>query len=63
MRQKQKNSVKPIPADKRLPTNQTRWTEEELKKLVQGFKKYGKDYKKLAEFIGNKTPRSVALKF
>lgn len=47
------------------PTNETssrinsRWTSEELLLAVQGVRKYGKDFKSIAEVIGNKTEHHV----
>lgn len=36
-----------------------RWTNEELLLAVQGVRKYGKDFKTIAEVIGNKTEHHV----
>lgn len=36
-----------------------RWTNEELLLAVQGVRKYGKDFKSIAEVIGNKTEHHV----
>ena len=36
-----------------------RWTNEELLLAVQGVRKYGKDFKAIAEVIGNKTESHV----
>lgn len=36
-----------------------RWTNEELLLAVQGVRKYGKDFKAIAEVIGNKTEAHV----
>lgn len=47
------------------PSNDTtsrinsRWTNEELLLAVQGVRKYGKDFKSIAEVIGNKTEHHV----
>lgn len=37
----------------------SRWTNEELLIAVQGVRKYGKDFKSIAEMIGNKTEHHV----
>lgn len=37
----------------------SRWTNEELLLAVQGIRKYGKDFKTIAEVIGNKTEQHV----
>jgi hypothetical protein len=36
-----------------------RWTNEELLLAVQGVRKYGKDFKSIAEVLGNKTEHHV----
>lgn len=37
----------------------SRWTNEELLIAVQGVRKYGKDFRSIAEMIGNKTEHHV----
>lgn len=37
----------------------SRWTNEELLLAVQGVRKYGKDFKSIAEVLGNKTEHHV----
>ena len=41
------------------PRINARWTNEELLLAVQGVRKYGKDFKAIAEVIGNKTEAHV----
>lgn len=47
------------------PNNETstrinaRWTNEEILLAVQGIRKYGKDFKSIAEVLGNKTEHHV----
>lgn len=36
-----------------------RWTNEELLLAVQGVRKYGKDFKSIAEVLGNKTEHHI----
>ncbi|XP_048517600.1 REST corepressor isoform X2 [Dendroctonus ponderosae] len=46
------------PSDEKQRNN-PRWSNEELMLAVQGFRKYGKDYKAIAEMMGNKTEQYV----
>lgn len=39
------------------------WSEEESAKLKEGTELYGKDYCKLAEFIGTRTASAVASRY
>ena len=49
-------SVRPSEGNTRI---NARWTNEELLLAVQGVRKYGKNFKAIAEVIGNKTESHV----
>ena len=59
----ERNSDKPIPAHKRLPAPENKhWTDLELKRLVLGLKRFGKNYRKISEFVGTRQYLPVAIR-
>lgn len=60
LKRKHSDSLEDLrPAGDNASRISSRWTNEELLLAVQGVRKYGKDFKSIAEVIGNKTEHHV----
>lgn len=60
MKRKHSDSLEDLrPSNDNSSRINARWTNEELLLAVQGVRKYGKDFKSIAEVIGNKTEHHV----
>ncbi|KAJ8968315.1 hypothetical protein NQ317_007565 [Molorchus minor] len=60
LKRKHSDSVEDLrPSNESNSRFNARWTNEELLLAVQGVRKYGKDFKSIAEVIGNKTENHV----
>lgn len=60
LKRKHSDSLEDLrPANDNSSRINARWTNEELLLAVQGVRKYGKDFKAIAEVIGNKTEHHV----
>lgn len=60
MKRKHSDSLEDLrPNNENSSRINARWTNDELLLAVQGVRKYGKDFKTIAEVIGNKTEHHV----
>ncbi|CAH1958053.1 unnamed protein product [Acanthoscelides obtectus] len=60
LKRKHSDSIEDLrPGSENSSRYNARWTNEELLLAVQGVRKYGKDFKSIAEVIGNKTEQHV----
>nr|CAH7716547.1 unnamed protein product [Callosobruchus chinensis]CAH7742566.1 unnamed protein product [Callosobruchus chinensis] len=60
LKRKHSDSIEDLrPGSENTSRYNARWTNEELLLAVQGVRKYGKDFKSIAEVIGNKTEQHV----
>lgn len=60
LKRKHSDSLEDLrPSNENSSRINSRWTNEELLLAVQGVRKYGKDFKSIAEVIGNKTEHHV----
>lgn len=60
LKRKHSDSIEDLrPANDNSSRVNARWTNEELLLAVQGVRKYGKDFKSIAEVLGNKTEHHV----
>ena len=60
LKRKHSDSIEDLrPSNEHSSRINARWTNEELLLAVQGVRKYGKDFKSIAEVLGNKTEHHV----
>ncbi|XP_022912763.1 REST corepressor 1 isoform X2 [Onthophagus taurus] len=60
LKRKHSDSIEDLrPGNENTSRVNARWTNEELLLAVQGVRKYGKDFKSIAEVLGNKTEHHV----
>lgn len=59
LKRKHTDSIEDLRPGDEKHRNNPRWTNDELMLAIQGFRKYGKDYKAIAEMLGNKTEQYV----
>lgn len=60
LKRKHSDSIEDLrPSNDNSTRINARWTNEELLLAIQGVRKYGKDFKSIAEVLGNKTEQHV----
>lgn len=60
LKRKHSDSIEDLrPSNDNSQRPNSRWTNDELMLAIQGFRKYGKDFKSIAEMLGNKTEHYV----
>ncbi|XP_030763543.1 REST corepressor isoform X3 [Sitophilus oryzae] len=60
LKRKHSDSIEDLrPSNDSSQRPNSRWTNDELMLAIQGFRKYGKDFKAIAEMLGNKTEHYV----
>lgn len=60
LKRKHSDSIEDLRPNSENPSRiNARWTNEELMLAVQGVRKYGKDFKSIAEVLGNKTEHHI----
>jgi len=60
LKRKHSDSIEDLrPSNDSSQRPNSRWTNDELMLAIQGFRKYGKDFKSIAEMLGNKTEHYV----
>ncbi|XP_050298627.1 REST corepressor 2 [Anthonomus grandis grandis] len=59
LKRKHSDTIDDLRPPEEKQRNNPRWTNDELMLAIQGFRKYGKDFKAIAEMLGNKTEHYV----
>ncbi|XP_066152955.1 REST corepressor 1-like isoform X1 [Euwallacea fornicatus] len=59
LKRKQSDSIDDLRPGEDKHRSNPRWSNDELMLAIQGFRKYGKDFKAIAEMLGNKTEHYV----